>query len=435
MGNEKQERCINVDWLEVYCLESNDRYPCNAEYFRRQGYQVRERAYGTRVWTEMFEILNENNDPIMEIRRNPASGDSSFVGLCPESVHLRLPNWFLYQNNPVVFMMEFILKHDYIFQSISRLDICLDFELFDTKDQPARFVRRYMKGEYRKINQCNLTAHGEDSWNSCNWNSLSWGNRTSMVSTKLYNKSKELQEADNDKPYIRNYWMMSGLVDNPLALTKLSADGSMRQVDVWRLEFSIKSSCKGWFVMEMERGKKSVKQHIPHKLSSYNSKDKLWARFQDLIYHYFHFKYKEHIMLTEKYHGGVLESVNSPDSLPLRRKNRCRDKKLFYFDSDHEFTKIKQAPSNGNRIKPDDVLERRLRMFRECHADKELRQACDILLKEIDLNRLVNYSPKQSWKEARALQLTLSRKMNGDPRHVAVILDEILEMINSDEMF
>ena len=140
-------------------------------------------------------------------------------------------------------------------------------------------------------------------------------------------------------------------------------------------------------------------------------------------------------MLTEKYHGGVLESVNSPDSLPLRRKNRCRDKKLFYFDSDHEFTKIKQAPSNGNRIKPDDVLERRLRMFRECHADKELRQACDILLKEIDLNRLVNYSPKQSWKEARALQLTLSRKMNGDPRHVAVILDEILEMINSDEMF
>lgn len=435
MTDEKQKRCINVDWLEVYCLEASDRYPCNAEYFRRQGYMVRERAYGTRVWTEMFEILNENNDPIMEVRRNPASGDSSFSGLLPESVHLRVPNWFLYQNNPIQFMMEFILKHCYIFQSISRLDICLDFELFDTGDQPARFVRRYMKGEYRKINQCRLTAHGEDSWNSCNWNSLSWGNRTSMVSTKLYNKSKELEEADNDKPYIRDYWMMSELVDNPLALTKYAADGSMRKVDVWRLEFSIKSSCKGWFVMEMERGKKSITQHIPHKLPTYDTKDKLWARFQDLIYHYFHFKYKEHVRLTDKYNGGVLESVHSEDVLPLRRKNRCRDKKLFYFDNDHEFTKIKQAPSNGNRIKPDDVLERRLRMFRECHADKELRQACDILLKEIDLNRLVNYSPQQSWKEARALQLTLSRKMSGDPRKVAEILSEILQLINSDDIF
>ena len=56
-------------------------------------------------------------------------------------------------------------------------------------------------------------------------------------------------------------------------------------------------------------------------------------------------------------------------------------------------------------------------------------------MKEIDLTKLVNYSPSENWKEARALQLTLARKMQGDTRSVAIILDEILKMLNSDSIF
>lgn len=428
-------RIINIDWLEVYALEPADRYPLNAEYFRRQGYLVREREYGTRIYKEMFEIVNENNDPLIEIRRNPASGNSDFVGLVPESCHLRLPNWILYQNNPVQFLTDFMLKNDYIFKRIFRIDIALDFEYFDTGDQPSRFVRRYLEGTYRKINQCSLTAHGEDSWNRCDWNSLSWGSRTSMVSTKLYNKTKELQEAKNDKPYIRTAWMLGGLIDNPLDFTRRTEDGKKETVEIWRLEYSMKSLCDGWIVIEMEGRKKKFKQHIPHRLSLFDTKDKLWQRFQDLTYHYFRFKHKEHVELSEKYRGGILESFDSEDKKPLRRKDRCRDKKLFYFDAGHQFTKLSQVPTGRRETKTDDVLERRLKMFKMTHADPELRKACEIILKEIDLTKLVNYSPQTNWREAKALQLTLSRKMAGDTRHVAEILDEILSMLNQDSIF
>ena len=183
MADKKPLRCVNIDWLEVYVLESNDEYPCNADYFRRKGYFVKEREYGTRVYKEMFEIQDEMNNPLIEIRRNPASGQSDFNGLLPQSSHIRLPNWMLYQGNPIDYLRQFLLRHNYIFKRIYRIDICYDFEYFDSGDQPARFARRYLQGTYRKINQSHLTAHGFDSWTGTNYNSLSWGAPSSMVST------------------------------------------------------------------------------------------------------------------------------------------------------------------------------------------------------------------------------------------------------------
>ena len=435
MPHEKQNRCVNIDWLELYVLEPADRYPLNAEYFTRQGFLVRERDYGTRVYKEMFEIINSNGDPLIEIRRNPASGDSSFSGLCPESCHMRLPNWILYQQEPIQFLSGFLLQHGYIFKRIYRLDIAYDFELFDSGDKPSRFVRRYLEGKYRKVNQCSLTAHGEDTWNNCNWNSLSWGSRTSMVSTKLYNKTKELTEAKNSKPYIRRAWMEAGLIDNPLDFTKTDAKGKPYKAEIWRLEYSLKSSCDGWIVIEMEQGRKVKKQHIPHRLPLFDSPNKLWQRFQDLTYHYFRFKHKEYKDLTESSHALVLESVHSDYDRPLKRKYDCRDKKLFYFDTGHQFTQLSQAPSSRTYIKEDDVLERRLKSYRDTHFNVDIRKACDVILKNIELNRLVNYSPEHNYREARALQLTLARKMGGDPRNVVEILTEIMQLINSDSIY
>ena len=130
MLDKPKQRCVNIDWLEVYVLESNDRYPCNADYFRRQGYLVKERPYGTRVYREMFEIVDEQGNPLIEVRRNPASGEANFNGLQETSSHIRLPNWMLYQGKPIDFLREFLLKHDYIFKRIYRIDICYDFERF-----------------------------------------------------------------------------------------------------------------------------------------------------------------------------------------------------------------------------------------------------------------------------------------------------------------
>ena len=432
MQHEKQNRCVHIDWLEVYCLEPVENYPMNADYFISKGYKVHVREYGTRVYNEMFEIINDNGDPILEVRRNPASGDSSFTGLVPQSCHLRLPNWVLYQDNPVRYLMDFMLKHDYIFKRIFRIDLCYDFVRFDTGDDPAKFVRRYLKGLYRKVNQVQLTAHGDDNWNSCDWNSLSWGARSSMVSTKLYNKTRELKEGKSTKPYIRTAWMACGMIDNPVSITKRNEDGNLVPVNVWRLEFSMKSTCDGWLDIEMEKGKKTIKQRVPHRLSLFDTKDKIWARFQDLVFHYFRFKHLEYIDLSSKYSGGVLESFHSDDNRVLKRKDRCRDKKLFYFDADHEFTKLSQAPSDRKANTKEDILERRLRCFALEHPEEKVRQAVETILDVIDLDKLMSYSPDKRRREAVALQTALKWKMRGDSRGVMQLLSIVNEMLEQE---
>ena len=80
MHKNPKTRCVNIDWLEVYCLESNERFPCNADYFRSRGFIVHEREYGTRQYNEMFTLEDERRNKWLEIRRNPASGSSSFSG-------------------------------------------------------------------------------------------------------------------------------------------------------------------------------------------------------------------------------------------------------------------------------------------------------------------------------------------------------------------
>lgn len=430
MNDERKQRCINLDWLEVYVLESNDRYPCNAEYFRRAGYLVREREYGTRVYKEMFEIVNDKGDPLIEVRRNPASSDSGFSGLFPQSSHIRLPNWVLYQDNPVQVLSDFLIRNDYIFKRIYRIDIAYDFVRFDSGDDPARFVRRYFSGQYRKINQCHIAAHGDDTWSDCKWNSISWGSKSSMVSTKLYNKSMELKAAKNSKPYIPIHWMECGLIDNPCSITKINEKHELVPVDVWRLEYSIKSECDGWAIIEMQNKKKEVKQHIPHRLPMYDAKDKLWQRFQDLTYHYFHFKYKEYADEKRSVTTFALGSVHSDQERPLKRKDRCRDKRLFYFDGGHEFAKVARVSSHAERRPFVDTLERRLIDYKLRNPSPDVVSAVDTLLKDIELKRLINYSPAHAQREARALQIALSRRMGGDLRRVSVILEEIMQLLN-----
>lgn len=435
MKHEKIKRCINIDWLEVYCLESNDRFPCNAEYFRRQGYLVKEREYGTRVYKEMFEIVNDMGDPLVEIRRNPASGESDFHGLLPCSTHIRLPNWMLYQGNPINFLREFLLKNDYIFKRIYRIDIALDFEKFDSGDVPARFARRYLQGRFRKINQCELSVHGKDRWSVIDYNSLSWGSKSSMVTTKLYNKSLELKQAKNDKPWIKTAWMMNGLIDNPCSMTKMNFAGELYHPDIWRVEFSMMSQADGWIVMEFNNGKKQIKQTIPHKLSLFDSDDKLWQRFQDLAFNYFQFKIAEKKKVKRGLVEESLSKVGSGPNEEWQRKDRCADKVLFYWDANHEFARLSMAPAKSNPNKLEETLKQKLIVYKETHFDEKIRIACDCIIENIDRLESLRFTPLGDNKERRALQHVLMRKLHGDEREAMAIYQEVLALLENDEIW
>lgn len=389
-------RCVNIDWLELYCLESPNVYPCNAEFYRRQGYDVRERDYGTRQYREMFTIVDRDGLPWIEIRRNPVAGEDAkgVKGMFnPYSCHIRLSNVACYSNDPVTKLENFLFQYQYDVSRIFRLDICLDFERFDKGDDPSDVLDRYLRGKYTKINQSNISAHGRDLWDGRKWNSVSWGNPKSMVSTKMYNKTMELQTA-KDKPYIRYAWQMAGLVDDYINLTKTKANGSTYKPEIWRVEFSIKSSARAWYVIEDNTHRKQKQIALPHSLNLYESREQLLTAFASLSQHYFHFKHYQ----------------------ANRRKDRCHDKVLFVFDKEDTVYKIDRLITDRPRNNAEDTLKARLEQYREHRANKTIYDACQTIIDSITDDQLgaslVHFSAEEIRILRRLINLRTPRPTN-----------------------
>lgn len=363
------ERCINLDWLEVCALEPLQK-PLDAEYFRSCGLWVVEREYGSKVWRDIFTIEDEHGHAFMEVRRAPKS---EIIAL--NIVHLRLVNRYCYFEDAPDIMQAFMDDHGYEFHHITRVDICLDFEKFDYGDKPREFMRRYIEGKFSKINQANVHAHGTDKWEGRVWNSVSWGAPASDVGTKFYNKTLELYDPVTKtyaKPYIREAWQASGLVDNMTNCTKMGEDGQLYTPEIWRVEFSIRSSVRKWFTIELN-GKKKNKQSIRNTLDMYNSKAKLIIIFASLADHYFHFKY------LIKHYKFYLEGYS--DGYP-QRKDRCPDKLLFRWKDTQQFYKIEKQYVSGNN-KPDTQNLRLLGMlkeFRDKTINKEIKVSATIII-------------------------------------------------------
>lgn len=406
-------RCVNLDWLEVSCEESNNRYPCDPDYFRSQGFIVHERDYGTRVWGQVFTIEDNEGHDWIEIRRCPPSGASDFKGLNEYSCRLRVVNAQLYVDGCVQRFRDFLATHDYIFKRIYRIDIAYDFEYFDSGDQPARFARRYVECKYRKINQCKMNAFANDTWTSFDWESLSWGSPHSMVSTKLYNKSREIETVSKQKTYIVYSWFLNGLIDDPVNRLRVDSGGVKYKPEIWRLEFSMKSQADRWLVIEDQSGKRVKKKAIPHTLDMFDAPDKVWQRFQDLAFHYFHFK---------KY-------------VKDKRKDLCPDKVLFHWDKDHEWKQLDMAI---RPTKPDNelaILVRHLRAYKTRTGDMKVRDAIDVILdalKDVELRR---YTPKQLFTEVNALRQALSIRMRYPETDIVETYETIKTMLFNDECF
>lgn len=386
-------RCCNLDWLEVYCLESREGYPHDAAFFMNRGVEVSVRPYGTRVYGEMFTIYDENHEPDVEVRRDPISAkrNGQRSVLDPMACHIRLVNRSCYRDDAADHLRAFLLKYGFIFQRISRVDVCLDFERFDKGDDPADFMRRYMAGRYSKINQAGIHAHGDDTWEARVWNSVSWGSPRSMVSTKFYCKSLELKQA-KDKPYIRQAWAACGLVDDFLTLTRTKANGVVYHPNIWRVEFSLRSSVRGWVVTEDCHGKRKKLVSMRNSLGVYENRPKMLDVFASLADRYFYFV---------KYRPGV-------------RKDRCEPKVLFDFTSQNDFYSI-ERPATSRRPLPEvEALCRRLEAYLSHSVDPAISRLIHDLLDMLrDLR--VRYSAAVPWDadEVELLRRLLAYRLNG----------------------
>lgn len=410
-----KSRCINIDWLEVHALE-----PINsirdAQFFRDCGWDVRERDYGTRVYQEMFTLMFPNGEPFLEIRRAPAAAKSSTAAQFFEinSVHIRLHNRTCYVDGCAKMLADFMARYEFQFKRISRIDICMDFEKFDSGDNPKDFIARYLAGRYSKINQGNVRAYGKDLWDGRFWNSISWGAKKSQIGTKIYNKSLELKEA-KDKPYIRQAWASCGLVDDFIQLTKKAPDGSYYKPDIWRVEFSIQSSVRGWYTVEHDTLGNPKKHSFRNDLSRYATRRDLLDVFASLVEHYFHFKYFE----------------------PDKRKDRCKDKELFHFRGETEMMyhieKVATAKPESRDVL---LLLRRLQAYRLTHFDESLRAAADTLINALEDDRLKGCTvDPHDRDEIELLQRLIQKRIEyKDTRTLTDLVAEVKEEIELEKL-
>lgn len=402
-------RCVNLDWLEVFCFEPVSS-PRDAQYFRDHNYIVEEREYGTRVYNEMFTLFGTDNFPLLEVRRNPKSSQSQ-GGLLPiNACHIRLVNRTCYYDNAALLLKQFLQDHDITFQRISRVDVCLDFERFDSGDWPQKFLRRYLMEKFAKINQSRISSYGEDTWTTRRWDSISWGREKSDVSTKLYNKSKQLSET-KDKPYIKQAWFLSGLVDNPIECTRILKDGTIYRPDIWRVEFSVRSSVKGWFVIE-KNGNAKEKQSVRNTLEMWAGREQLLAMFASLAQHYFHFKIAE----------------------PNKRKDLCKDKVLFRFTTQEKFYKIERLASPLDHRHDLEKLISKLNQYSLSHTEKEIKEAVSVIVKSIDSDISKRFlSNPYSKVELYILQQAVSIKLKHPEMDVCDIFEIVKRMLSEDQ--
>lgn len=401
------KRCVNLDWLELHAYEPI-MTSLNAAYFRSKGYHVEEREYGTRVYREMFTILDHHGNGMIEIRRNPASQGVGGIHAFNEC-HIRLTNRTCYWDNAAQMLNDFVTKHQYYNVRISRVDLCLDFSTFDKGDDPAAFVRRYFKHKYAKINQGRIHSHGEDTWSGQEWNSLSWGSKSSPVSTKMYDKTLELYVPKFDtykKPYIRQAWLLAGLIDD---IDRCTLNGEKQRI--WRVEFSLTSAVRNWVPIELNGVAKNY-QSLHNTLDVYSSRERILIMFASLAHHYFRFKY---------YEEG-------------KRKDRCKDKKLFVWKANEVVYKVGRPDTAlGTGDKNFDKWNRLLTMleqYRPLLANSEQIDACNLVMDCIkDEVTRGNLNNPYSTRELTELKMLLRVRFDHPEFTYDFALDFVREMM------
>lgn len=389
-------KCINLDWLSVYCLEPKG-VVMNAAYYKNLGWSVEEREYGTPQYREKFTLMNGRH-PFLEIERNPYSLKQNGGIFEPESCHIRLANRTLYQPNPVQQLTNFIIKYGYEYKGISRVDVCCDLTIFDNGMKPQDLANKYIKDKIWKVHQSHIapyTEDGDDTWRipihlgahgretktGRTWNSLKWGSPKSALSTKLYNKTLEL-ETNTGKFYIKDAWVKSGLCElqkvryeyrNPktkeieirskqitvapgTAIDQEIPIEEAKKIDVWRVEFSMNSEGRKW----IDLGDNHV---VDLSLNAFDNLDSLAATFFTCSEWLFCFIYAKWI--------------TKGATRIKERTNRCKKLQLFNTKFLHSHYKPQRQtemedPSRTEKI----MMYRLIAKSKDKNLSEAYREAC-----------------------------------------------------------
>ena len=225
---------LAIDWLNIFCVYEGEGTWAPVEI--PNGLRYKREPFGTRCFSTFYRVRMPNEeggwDEFAEIQADPYPGN-----VLPEYVVMvRFVNRTLYLPNFWEWA-DYLLELNHLScRSISRIDICADFNDFATIS-PRKLIEGFAAKELRHIGRgvgALYFDHGKgverDEHDKpiedygVRYNGVSFGTHASDSHVYLYNKSEELR-TQGDKPWIKDTWIQAGL--------------DIRHV--WRLEVSIKS--------------------------------------------------------------------------------------------------------------------------------------------------------------------------------------------------
>ena len=218
---KKRNYALFIDWLSfsVTMLRPDDELNCP------KGYRL-ENYDGNNIFKKRAILFDNQGTKLITMLWQPHS-----TLLSKNLMTVQFSNEVLYfeRERECITLLSQVCEH--MFNSFSRLDVCLDFQVNDTQ---SAIIRKLFNGSMYVQGK----AEGSIFWHESEYKGiksraphcLSWGSPTSKIRCKLYNKSREqnlLSEGkDPEKPYIVDIWKSAGF----------------DILRMWRLEFSLNST-------------------------------------------------------------------------------------------------------------------------------------------------------------------------------------------------
>jgi hypothetical protein len=234
------QNSISIDWETLHVSLSfknfNERQ-FKTLYCERQPIQ-------TRNFCSVWDIYDKGTNEIVAVL---ACEPRSAMCMKENSGLLKIINKYLYNKDLIVWVEMLMQELALGFINLTRIDIAMDFLSFDTMTCPE-FIGgcignsdappKYIKTLANKIKAMGESVTVKDGELVGGFTSLKYGMETSDICYYLYNKTLELEQV-KDKPWIKDHWKANGW------------DGKK---DVWRLEFSLKSTTDGLQIVDPDTG-------------------------------------------------------------------------------------------------------------------------------------------------------------------------------------
>lgn len=305
---------LSIDWLSCFAMYmgTDDWQPRETDAFP---FMYKTETFGTRVFKRFVRVRIANDeggiDDFAEIQAEPYSSI-----LPTYAVIVRFVNRTLYLPNFWQLADALFRANLFAFQSISRVDICADFNDF-ASIAPSALIEGFAAKKFRHVGRgvgALYFNHGVGAERDKNdhpikdygvqYTGLSFGTHASGAHVYLYNKSLELL-TQGEKPWIRDVWNNAGL------------DGR----HVWRLEVSIKAE-------GMKFRDKATKKDIKIDDQMISESSEL-----DKIYHTF------------------ISRLFAFVRLPMKQKNISREERIRLFDSKPAYDRgVIRNVSAGDRM-------------------------------------------------------------------------------------